>query len=159
MKRLSAKILLTEEIIAGFLLILISTLVFVAALGRKVGFPLNWAQDISLLAFAWLTFIGSDIVVKSGKLIDIDMVIRLFPKILQKAIAIVFDLLMILFLIVLIVYGFLLVSQSWSRVFNTLKLSYAWCTLSVPIGSILLLTTMVQRLIKHIRQDSATWEV
>lgn len=36
---------------------------------------------------------------------------------------------MVLFLLILIVYGFMLVSQSWNRTFNTLKMSYAWCTL------------------------------
>ena len=65
------------------------------------------AQDVSLLAFGWLTFIGSDIIIKSGGLIRIDMLSNRFPKAVQKTLMLVFDVFMLLFLLILIVYGFL----------------------------------------------------
>ena len=66
MKKISNAVLRIEEVLAGAMLILISVLVFFSAIARTVGMPINWAQDISLLAFAWLTFIGADIVAKTG---------------------------------------------------------------------------------------------
>ena len=126
MKKISEKILKIEEILAGGMLILISVLVFLSAVARTIGMPVNWAQDVSLLAFAWLTFIGSDIM-------------------------------MVLFLLILIVYGFMLVSQSWNRTFNTLKMSYAWCTLAVPIGSLLMIFTIIGKLIGDIRRPIGEW--
>lgn len=69
MKKISAVILKTEELLAGAMLCMIAVLVFWSAVARTIGMPVNWAQDVSLLAFGWLTFIGSDIIIKSGGLI------------------------------------------------------------------------------------------
>lgn len=152
MKKISAVILKTEELLAGAMLCMIAVLVFWSAVARTIGMPVNWAQDVSLLAFGWLTFIGSDIIIKSGGLIRIDMLSNRFPKAVQKTLMLVFDVFMLLFLLILIVYGFLLVSQSWNRTFNTLKMSYAWCTLAVPVGSLLMFFSMIGKMLGDIRK-------
>ena len=152
MKKISAVILKTEELLAGAMLCMIAVLVFWSAVARTIGMPVNWAQDVSLLAFGWLTFIGSDIIIKSGGLIRIDMLSNRFPKAVQKT-------LMLVFLLILIVYGFLLVSQSWNRTFNTLKMSYAWCTLAVPVGSLLMFFSMIGKMLGDIRKPMKEWGV
>ncbi len=157
MKKISAVILKTEELLAGAMLCMIAVLVFWSAVARTIGMPVNWAQDVSLLAFGWLTFIGSDIIIKSGGLIRIDMLSNRFPKAVQKTLMLVFDVFMLLFLLILIVYGFLLVSQSWNRTFNTLKMSYAWCTLAVPVGSLLMFFSMIGKMLGDIRKPMKEW--
>ena len=159
MKKISAVILKTEELLAGAMLCMIAVLVFWSAVARTIGMPVNWAQDVSLLAFGWLTFIGSDIIIKSGGLIRIDMLSNRFPKAVQKTLMLVFDVFMLLFLLILIVYGFLLVSQSWNRTFNTLKMSYAWCTLAVPVGSLLMFFSMIGKKLGDIRKPMKEWGV
>ena len=141
------------------MLCMIAVLVFWSAVARTIGMPVNWAQDVSLLAFGWLTFIGSDIIIKSGGLIRIDMLSNRFPKAAQKTLMLVFDVFMLLFLLILIVYGFLLVSQSWNRTFNTLKMSYAWCTLAVPVGSLLMFFSMIGKMLGDIRKPMKEWGV
>ena len=103
--------------------------------------------------------IGSDIIIKSGGLIRIDMLSNRFPKAVQKTLMLVFDFFMLLFLLILIVYGFLLVSQSWNRTFNTLKMSYAWCTLAVPVGSLLMFFSMIGKVLGDIRKPMKEWGV
>ena len=159
MKKISAVILKTEELLAGAMLCMIAVLVFWSAVARTIGMPVNWAQDVSLLAFGWLTFIGSDIIIKSGGLIRIDMLSNRFPKAVQKTLMLVFDVFMLLFLLILIVYGFLLVSQSWNRTFNTRKMSYAWCTLAVPVGSLLMFFSMIGKMLGDIRKPMKEWGV
>lgn len=51
-----------------------------------------------------------------------------------------------------IVYGFILVSQSWNRTFNTMKMSYAWCTLAVPVGSLLMFFSAIGKTIGDIKR-------
>ena len=157
MKKISDMILRTEEILAGGMLVLISVLVFLSAVARTVGMPVNWAQDVSLLAFGWLTFIGSDIIARAGSLIRIDMLVNKFPKPVQKVLMLIFDALMLLFLLILIVYGFLLVSQSWNRTFNTLKMSYAWCTLAVPVGSFLMFFSAIGKTVGDFKKPVKEW--
>ena len=159
MKKISAVILKTEELLAGAMLCMIAVLVFWSAVARTIGMPVTWAQDVSLLAFGWLTFIGSDIIIKSGGLIRIDMLSNRVPKAVQKTLMLVFDVFMLLFLLILIVYGFLLVSQSWNRTFNTLKMSYAWCTLAVPVGSMLMFFSMIGKMLGDIRKPMKEWGV
>ena len=48
-------------------------------------------------------------------------------------------------------YGFKLVSQSWHRSFNTLSISYAWCTLAVHTGSVLMLQSLIEKFIGDVR--------
>ena len=95
-----------------------------------------------------LTFIGADIVAKTGNLIRIDMLEKHFPKGLRKVMTLVFDVAIVLFLVILIV---------WYRTFQTMKMSYAWCTLSVPVGSVLLFFTMVGKLFKDLRTPVGKW--
>ena len=157
MKQLNAAILKIEALISSALLCLISVLVFISAMARTGGRPINWAQDVALLAFAWLTFIGADVLARSGRLINIDMLIYALPKWLQKIIGIIFDLMIIAFLLLLMINGEQLVSQSWNRLFNTLKMSYAWCTMAVPVGTFLLLTTMIGSTVKDIKKPVKDW--
>ena len=146
-----------EEYFAGTLLVLIAILVFTSAIARTIGMPINWAQDIALLAFGWLTFIGGDVICRQNRLVSIDMLTSKFPKKIQKYLSIIFDCLILVFLGVLLYYGIILVSQSWTRMFNTLKLSYAWCTLAVPVGSALMFTSFINRLIGDIKKPEAEW--
>ena len=157
MKKVSDIVLKIELLLTGILLAGISVLVFGSAVARTVGMPINWAQDIALLAFGWLTFLGGDVIAKSDKLICIDMLTIHLPKFVQKLLGIIFDIGMILFLLILVGFGFVLVSQSWDRMFNTLRLSYAWCTLSVPVGSLLMLITVAGNLIRDIKKPAERW--
>lgn len=143
MSKLADIVLKVEEIISAGLLSLIAVLVFVSALARTIGHPVNWAQDMSLLAFGWLTFLGSDVIIRHGNLIRIDMLVNKLPKCIQSVLTLIFDALMLIFLAILVVYGYKLVNQSWLRSFNTLSVSYAWCTMAVPVGSFLMFFSVI----------------
>lgn len=159
MKRFSKVILKFEEVFVIVLLSSIAIFVFWSALARRVGKPINWAQDIALLIFAWLTFIGGDLICKSGMLINIDMFFNIFPNVVKKVLTIVFNLSMMIFLGILIWYGYILVTESWTRMFNTLPLSYAWATMAVPVGSSLMFLTIFENLIDNIKKPVSEWEV
>lgn len=157
MKKISKKILKIEEVFVTVLLASIAILVFWSAIARTIGKPINWAQDIALLMFAWLTFIGGDLICKSDMLINIDMIFKVLPKSVQKTLAIIFNIFILIFLGVLIRYGFILVTESWNRMFNTLPLSYAWATLSVPTGATLMFLTISEKLINDFKKPVADW--
>lgn len=152
MNKINNVIYRVEQIFTSVILAAMATLIFISAITRKFGLPINWTQDVSLLGFAWLTFIGGDFLMRSGKLINIDMLVKHFPFMVQKFLTIIFDILMLVFLGILIRYGFPLVNGSWNRVFNTLPISYAWCTLCVPVGSVLMFFTTVQILVRDIKK-------
>ncbi len=147
-----------EELLASLLLLAITLLVFVSAIARTMGFPLNWAVDISLLLFAWQVFIGGDIAVRNTNLIGVELLVNKFPGKVQKGLKIVFFVMIILFLGVLVYFGIPLLLQNWKRLFQVLPISYSWCTLSVPVGSFLMIISASIRLSQIIKQPVSFWE-
>ena len=157
MKKAYAKFCQLEQWLAMVLLAGITVLVFAAALMRTIGYPLNWAQDAALIMFAWLSFIGGDIALHSTGLIGIDLIVRHFPKAVQKGIDIVFKVVMLAFLAVLVVNGYNYVMTGYKRLITTLNVSYAFVTASVPVGSLLMIISVSQNLWRSIRTPVETW--
>lgn len=135
-----------EEWIAAALLLNIMGLVFLSALARTAGYPLNWAVDISLLFFAWLVFLGGDIIIRNTNLIGVDIFLRKMPAGVQRGLHGVFAVMMILFLAVLVAYGVPLCIENKKRLFQATNLSYSWCSLSVPVGAFLMIISTSIRL-------------
>ena len=79
MKKFYEKVCKLEELIALILVAGIAVLVFVSALMRTIGHPLNWAQDVALIAFAWLIFLGSDVAMRGSGLIVLICLSRSSP--------------------------------------------------------------------------------
>ena len=157
MKKAYAKFCQLEQWLAMVLLAGITVLVFAAALMRTIGYPLNWAQDAALIMFAWLSFIGGDIALHSTGLIGIDLIVRHFPKAVQKGIDIAFKIVMLAFLAVLVVNGYSYVMTGYKRLITTLNVSYAFVTASVPVGSLLMIISVSQNLWRSIRTPVEKW--
>lgn len=157
MKKAYEKFCQFEQWLAMLLLAGITVLVFVSAMMRTFGFPLNWAQDAALIMFAWLSFIGGDIALHSTGLIGVDLIVTHFPKKVQKIIDIIFNVVMIAFLVVLVIYGFQYVMTGYKRLITTLNVSYAWVTASVPVGALLMIISVGTNLYKSIKTPVEKW--
>lgn len=140
-----------EEILAMVLLAGLAALVFVSALMRTLKHPLNWAQDVALVAFAWLIFFGSDIAVRGSGLIGIDMVSKHLPKKAQKTLDIVFKVIILIFLCILVYYGIQMTVTGWKRQITALEISYSWVTMAVPTGAFFMIISTVIKLIERIK--------
>lgn len=157
MKQLYWKFAKLEGVIANILLISIFGLVFLSAFTRTLGHPINWAQDAALVAFAWMTFLGSDLAIRNTRLIGIEVLIKYFPKVIQKYLDIIFKIIIIVFLIILVKNGYIMVITGAKRMITTLGISYAYVTASVPVGSILMIISTSIRLIESIKKPADKW--
>ena len=151
LKKFYAAFCKLEELIALLLLAGITILVFVSALMRYIKMPLNWAQDVALVAFAWMIFTGSDVAIRGAGLIGIDIIIKHFPAVVRKALDIIFKIIIIGFLCVLVVNGYTMTVTSWARQITTLHISYSWVYLSVPVGAFLMIISTTIKLVERIR--------
>ncbi len=147
-----------EITLGSLMLFIMFVLVFVSAITRTFGHPLNWAQDTCLVIFAWLAFIGGDYLMRSRQMVNVDLLRRKLPPAAQKVLSVVFDILIILFLCFLIKYGFQLIGKTKQRIITTIGISYTWVTSSVPFGSILMITTAVTDLIMDIRKPLSEYK-
>ena len=79
-----------ELIVAAILFLIIVSLVFIAAITRKLGAPIQWTMDVTQLLFAWLSFLSGDIALRNGVLPGLDMVVLKMPKKVQVVLKICF---------------------------------------------------------------------
>ncbi|MBP3239498.1 MAG: TRAP transporter small permease [Oribacterium sp.] len=152
MKKLYKGFCLFEENLALVLLAGLTILVFASALFRTFGRPLNWAQDVALVAFAWLIFIGGDIAVRGTGLIGVDLLIKKLPMAVQNVLGILYKLMIIAFLMVLALNGYKMCIEGWSRQITALGISYSWVTMAVPVGSVLMIISTAINLLANIKE-------
>ena len=151
MKKFYEKFCRAEQYIALVLLSGLTALVFISALFRTFKHPLNWAQDVALVAFAWLIFFGSDIALRGAGLVGVDLIIKKFPAGVRKTVDIVFKCMIIVFLLILVYFGIRMTVSGWERQITALEISYSWVTLAVPTGAFFMTISVVMKLIERIK--------
>ena len=137
----------SEMSIAKYTLAILSILVFVAAVARTVHHPIVWAVDMATFLFSWCVFLGGDIALRDDRLFCI---VFLAEKLSQKAqlyLKAVNYIIICVFLIGMIGYGSWLTYTTKLRTFQGIPgFSYSWVTLSIPVGCILMLITVIRKI-------------
>ena len=157
MKKIYNCFVKAEETIACLLLAGIVALMFLSAVLRKAGMPINWAGDTSLLLFTWACFFGADLTIREKSMVNVDMLQNKFPVKVQKAIRIACHIASMALLISFVCFGVPLCIESVARKFSNMNLSYSWATASVPAGSALMTITSAINLVKMIRSEDGTY--
>ncbi len=127
-----------EFLVAAGLLAVIVILVFAAAIMRFFGHPLIWSVDMAQLLFIWVCFFGAARAMRSKGHIAIDLAIRWVPHKWRLALEFAVTAVVLAFLGLLAVEGTRLALQNAQRQFGDSGLSYAWVTMAVPAGCVML---------------------
>ena len=152
MKQMHAFIYKMELFISKTFLAIISALVFVAAMARTFRMPIVWAVDVATFLFAWCVFFGADLAIRNDKLMSIDLFTKKLPIKAQHILKLVNFFLIAVFLVFLIGFGVWLSYTTRFRTFQGIPaFSYTWVTISVPIGSALMLSTVIEKFIAQIK--------
>lgn len=147
MAKIYAYICKGETFVIKTFLVFIVGLVFVAASTRYMGYPINWSVDMAVCLFAWCTFLSADVAWRNNKLMSVDFLVRKLSFRNQKAIEIVNLVIIAIFLGALIGFGLWLSYTTRFRTFQGIPgFSYTWVTLSVPVGSALMLITTINKI-------------
>jgi TRAP-type C4-dicarboxylate transport system permease small subunit len=151
---MSSVLIRLEDIASKVLLATIVVLVFLAAVGRSMGYPLIWSVDMAQLLFIWLCFLGANRAMRAKAHVGVDLFVRKLPHASRRVIDIALALLALAFLLALIVSGYRLTMLNWQRVYGDSGISYAWVTSAVPVGAALLALTVFGHLVAAIRTRS-----
>ena len=136
-----------EVAVASICLITCVSVIFISALLRVIGHPINWATDLSLLLFTWSTFMGADIAFRAGKLVNVDILANMLPDCMRKWNKIVIYSVCLIFLCALVYLGLIQSVKTWHRSFNGISwLSYTWVTLSVPVCCLSMVVTTLLKI-------------
>ena len=147
MKKIYEMICEKEMLIAKYALAILSLLVFAAAVGRFLYYPLNWAMDVATFLFAWTVFLGADAAMRLDRLFCIEVITGKLPPKAQLYLKSINYLIIIIFLLGMIGYGLWLSYTTRLRTFQGIPgFSYTWVTLSVPFGCALMLITAILKI-------------
>ena len=136
-----------EAAIAMTFLALMVGLIFVGAVSRAFGYPLNWTTDAATAFFAWACFLCADIAWRRNALMSIDFLPDLLPSTAQKGLRLANYLIISAFLLYLTVMGAWLAWTSRARNFQGIpEVSYSWVTASAVVGGLLLLITTLLKI-------------
>jgi TRAP-type C4-dicarboxylate transport system permease small subunit len=151
-KRFYARLCAGEAWVAGTFLVLMVSLIFLGAVSRVFGYPLNWSLDFATAFFAYACFLCADIAWRRNSLMAIELVSSRLAPPAQKALRLANYAIISAFLGYLIVMGTWLAWTSRARSFQGIpEISYSWVTMSLPIGGALLLVTTLLKVRDELR--------
>jgi len=136
-----------ELLIGVVLLGVIVVLVFVAALMRTLGHPLIWSVDLAQLLFIWLCFVGASRALRARAHLGVDLLVRHLGQRQRLALELSFAALCLVLLAILCVEGTRLTLLNRERLFGDSGLSYAYVTIAVPVGCVLLAVSILANVV------------
>lgn len=140
-----------EFAIAKALLIGITLLVFLAAVSRTLGSPVEWSDDMAQLLFVWLCVLGANRAMRFKTHMAMDYAIKALPRTPRWLVELLNGALILGFLLTLAVAGYKLTMLNWQRVFGDSGLSYAWVTIAIPVGSALMALEVIIHMVRSFR--------
>ncbi len=141
------------EAVCAVLMVALAVIVFVQVFNRFVlQTPLAWSEDLAMLLYQWVVFVGAALGVKRLRHFGIELVVRQFPERWRRRIALLTPVVMLIVAIVMIVQGYALVMINQNRTFSTMDLSYIWAFLPIPLSGVLIIIYLIQLEIRRWRE-------
>lgn len=110
-----------------------------------------WADELPALALIWLTFLGAAVLARNNENLSFDGVSATLPSSVQRFLEVFNGILILIFLGILVYYGWLLTAQTWDRAAVTLPISMGWIRLIVPVSGILMMLVYAVRMIRAVQ--------
>lgn len=143
-----------ELAICVALLAAITGLVFVAAIMRFFGYPLTWSIDMAQLLFIWLCFFGATRAMREKSHLGMEVLVKHLGYRRQFWLEMACSVVVLAFLALLAIEGVKLTLLNRERIFGDSTLSYAWVTVSVPVGCVMLGVALVYNMVVAWRRQS-----
>jgi len=133
------------EGVAAILVVALAVVVFLQVFNRYVlKAPLAWSEDLAMLLFQWITFLGAAIGIKRMRHFGIELVVRNLPEKIHRAIEYITTVFVGIVALVMITKGIELLSYNRSRIYSSMNLSYTWAYLPIPISGCLMIIYLIQ---------------
>jgi TRAP-type C4-dicarboxylate transport system permease small subunit len=135
-------------VLAGIALVLISAVIPWAVYTRYVlNRAASWPEPFAVLLTIVLTFFGAAACWRRGQHMNIAFFTGMLPDALRRAVAVVADMLVGVFALFMVVYGWKLVMATWHNTIPDFpELSVGVTYLPIPLGGALLFCFVCERL-------------
>ncbi|KGX91764.1 TRAP transporter small permease [Pontibacillus marinus] len=138
-------------VLLAVLLMVMSAVVFYQVFSRFVlDESLRWSEELARYIMIWAVFIGSALAIRKMELISVDAIKELMPEKAIKVLNILVYLASIVFLAVLVQYGFEMVSNVSTQTSPAMRIPMAWAYAAIPVGSIFMIINCIAIVIENI---------
>lgn len=138
-------------ILLAVLLMVMSAVVFYQVFSRFVlDESLRWSEELARYIMIWAVFIGSALAIRKMELISVDAIKELMPEKAIKVLNILVYLSSIVFLVVLVQYGFEMASNVSTQTSPAMRIPMSWAYAAIPIGSIFMIINCIAIVIENI---------
>ncbi|MEU2202544.1 TRAP transporter small permease [Isoptericola sp. NPDC019482] len=114
--------------------------------------PSVWSEELAKYLFVWLSFFGTALVFGERGHIAVDFLVRKAPEHLQRAAAVLSQVVTFAFAALVLVYGgWQLAQLTWTQDVPSLPLMVGWLYLVLPVSGVLVLFYTVYHLVAVVR--------
>lgn len=111
---------------------------------------LQWAEELSIYALIWLVFIGSVTLVRGWRHITITAFVNMLPSRARAWSFVAAKLLSLVFILVLVYFGFQLVSLPVHASSPSMGFSTRWVKVSIAIGAVLMALFTINEIVRDL---------
>ncbi len=141
------------EGVCAILMVALAVVVFIQVFNRFIlQTPLAWSEDLAMLLYQWVVFVGASLGVKRMRHFGIELVVRQFPERWRHRSELLPPLVMLIVAVVMVVQGYNILTLNMNRIYSTMNLSYVWAFLPVPLGGVLIIVYLIQIEVRRWRQ-------
>lgn len=132
------------EWVAAVLVVGLAVVVFLQVFNRFIlKTPLAWSEDLAMLLFQWVAFLGAAIGVKRMRHFGIELVVRNLSEKARQRIELLVPPIIGVVALTMITEGMKLIHVNRSRVYASMDLSYVWPFLAIPVSGCLILLYLI----------------
>lgn len=132
------------EVMAAILVVSLAVVVFLQVFNRYVlKSPLAWSEDLAMLLFQWVVFLGAAIGVKRMRHFGIELVVRNLPEKIRRVIEYTIPVFVGIVALIMITEGLELLSFNRARIYSSMNLSYTLAYLPIPVSGCLMIIYLI----------------
>lgn len=133
------------EAVSAVMVVALAVIVFVQVFNRFVlQTPLAWSEDLAMLLFQWVVFLGAALGVSRMRHFGIELLVRQLPERMRHRVELLTPMVMAIVAAVMIIQGWAIMGINRNRTFSTMDLSYTWAFLPIPLSGVLILFYLIQ---------------
>lgn len=151
MNKLDKIIDLFSKIVMGVSVLVLSVVTILQVIARFIfSNPIPWGQDIIRLSFVYLVFFGGAYCVFKNEHLNIDIVFNILNVKSKKILTAAIDMLLIVFFIFLVYYGFIFTKTGLNQKAPYLDIPMAVYYLSLPTAALIMVYFQIRKLWKDL---------
>ncbi len=111
---------------------------------------LQWSEELGVYLMIWMVFLGSSVLMKNLEHVSINVLIKRLPYGMMVFLTFFMRILILLFLGIVIFYGFKVFGSGFTGSSPSIGFSTKWVKLAIPVGGILMGIDTIQLIVKEV---------